>query len=153
MIIITVAELEELEIIKEIPELRKLDARVIVTGVGMMNVVRTLRRITDRSTTVLNIGYAGSNTLEKGKLYQVSRCSTHHSLAQFDEEPVELKTYLENIESAPCYTSADFVEKTEIEEPALFDMELAAIAAMGFAEVMSIKKVSDTLNYQEYKEA
>lgn len=52
----------------------------------------------------------------------------------------------------PCYTATDFVEQTKILEPALFDMELAAIAGMGFNKVMSIKKVSDTLNYQQYKE-
>ena len=31
-------------------------------------------------------------------------------------------------------------------------MELAAIAAMGFNKVMSIKKVSDKLDYEQYKQ-
>lgn len=38
------------------------------------------------------------------------------------------------------------------DEPAVFDMELAGIASLGFKEVMSIKKVSDTLNYEQFKE-
>lgn len=149
--IIVVAELEEITLLDE-TSWNNLDARVIVTGVGMMNTIRALENVS-RDENILNIGYAGSNKLEKGKLYAVSKSSTHHSLAKFNEEPIELETKLfKDLENAPCYTAADFVTSTEIEEPALFDMELAAIAAMGFNKVMSIKKVSDTLNYQEYKE-
>lgn len=150
--IITVAEPQELELIKEITGDRSWNGRVIITGVGMMNTIQALKDV-DRNATILNLGYAGSNTLKKGECYQVSECSTHHSLAQFKEEPIRLGQYFKDRDAFPCYTAADFVEKTEIEHPALFDMELAAIVAMGFNRVMSIKKVSDTLNYQEYKEA
>lgn len=150
--IITIAEPQELELIKEITGDRSWDGRIVITGVGMMNTIRALKNV-DRNATILNLGYAGSNTLEKGKFYQVSASFTHHSLAKFKEEPIWLEQYFKDRDAFPCYTAADFVEKTEIEHPALFDMELAAIAAMGFNKVMSIKKVSDTLNYQEYKEA
>ena len=150
--IITIAEPFELELIKEITGDRSWNGRIIITGVGMMNTIRALRDV-DRSSTILNLGYAGSNTLEKGKCYQVSESFTHHSLAQFTEDSIWLNQYFKGREAFPCYTASDFVEKTEIKHPALFDMELAAIAAMGFNCVMSIKKVSDTLNYQEYKEA
>lgn len=150
--IITIAEPQELELIKEITGDRSWNGRIIITGVGMMNTIRALKDV-DRSSTILNLGYAGSNTLEKGKCYQVSASFTHHSLAQFKEEPIWLDQYFKDRDAFPCYSAVDFVEKTEVKHPALFDMELAAIAAMGFNRVMSIKKVSDTLNYQEYKEA
>jgi len=150
--IITIAEPQELELIKEITGDRSWSGRIIITGVGMMNTIRALKDV-DRSSTILNLGYAGSNSLEKGKCYQVSASFTHHSLAQFKEEPIWLDQYFKDRDAFPCYSATDFVEKTEVDHPALFDMELAAIAAMGFNRVMSIKKVSDTLNYKEYKEA
>ena len=149
--IITVAEPHELELIKGITGDRSWSGRVIITGVGMMNTIRALKDV-DRSATILNLGYAGSNKLKKGECYQVSECSTHHSMAKFNEEPITLSRYYKDCDAFPCFTAVDFVEKTEVAKPALFDMELAAIVSMGFNRVMSIKKVSDTLNYQEYKE-
>lgn len=149
--IITIAEPQELKLIEEITGGRSWSGRIIITGVGIMNTINALKNV-GRSSTILNLGYAGSNTLEKGKAYQVSASFTHHSLANFREEPVWLEQYFMDCNAYPCYTATDFVTKTEIKEPALFDMELAAIASMGFNKVMSIKKVSDTLNYNEFKE-
>ena len=149
--IITIAEPGELKLIEEITGGRSWNGRIIVTGVGMLNTIRALKDV-ERSATILNLGYAGSNTLEKGKCYQVSASFTHHSKANFREDPIWLHQYFMDRDAYPCYTATDFVERTEVKEPALFDMELAAIASMGFNKVMSIKKVSDTLNYNEFKE-
>ena len=52
-----------------------------------------------------------------------------------------------------CLTSCDFVLKTEIKEPVVFDMELAFILAMGFRSVKSIKIVSDNLSLKQYEES
>lgn len=147
--IITVAEPNELKLIEEITGGQSWSGRVIITGVGMMNTIRALKNV-ERSATILNLGYAGTNELEVGKCYQVSAVGTHHSLAKFPEEMVWLHQYFKDRDAYPCYSGTDFVTKTENTEPALFDMELAAIAGMGFNKVMSIKKVSDALNYSQY---
>lgn len=149
--IITIAEPGELKLIEEITGGRAWAGKIIITGVGILNTINALKDI-PKSATILNLGYAGSNTLEKGKCYQVSASFTHHSKAQFREDPIWLEQYFMDRDAFPCYTATDFVEKTEVDHPALFDMELAAIASMGFNKVMSIKKVSDTLNYEQYKE-
>lgn len=149
--IITIAEASELKLIEEITGGQAWSGRIIITGVGMMNVIRALKNV-DRSATILNLGYAGTNTLEVGKCYQVSASYTHHSKADFREDPIWLEQYFVDREACPCYTATDFVEETKVEHPALFDMELAAIASMGFNKVMSIKKVSDKLDYKQYKE-
>lgn len=148
--IITITEPGELKLIEEITGGRAWAGKIIITGVGILNTINALKDI-PRSATILNLGYAGSNTLEKGKCYQVSASFTHHSKASFREDPIWLDQYFMDRDAYPCYTATDFVEQTEVDHPALFDMELAAIASMGFNKVMSIKKVSDSLNYEQYK--
>lgn len=149
--IIAIAEASEMKLIEEITGGQAWSGRIIITGVGMLNTIRALKDV-EKSATILNLGYAGSNTLEKGKCYQVSASYTHHSKAKFREDAIWLDQYFMDRDAYPCYTATDFVEQTEVDHPALFDMELAAIASMGFRKVMSIKKVSDTLNYEQYKQ-
>lgn len=148
--IIAIAEPSELKLIEEITGGQAWSGRIIITGVGMMNTIRALKDV-DRSSTILNLGYAGTNSLEVGKCYQVSGVATHHSLANFREEMIWLEQYFMERDAYPCYSSTDFTTESKIDHPALFDMELAAIAAMGFNKVMSIKKVSDKLDYEQYK--
>ena len=149
--IITIAEPSELKLIEEITGGRSWGGRIVITGVGMMNAIRALKDV-DRSATILNLGYAGTNSLEVGKCYQVSAVSTHHSLANFKEDGIWLEQYFMDRDAYPCYSSTDFTTQSKIGHPALFDMELAAIAAMGFNKVMAIKKVSDKLDYEQYKQ-
>lgn len=148
--IIAIAEPSELKLIEEITGGHSWSGRIIITGVGMMNTIRALKDV-DRSATILNLGYAGTNSLEVGKCYQVSGVATHHSLANFNEDMIWLEQYFMSRDAYPCYSSVDFTTESKIDHPALFDMELAAIAAMGFNKVMSIKKVSDKLDYEQYK--
>lgn len=148
--IITIAEPSELKLIEEITGGQAWSGRIIITGVGIMNTIRALKDV-DRSATILNLGYAGTNKLEVGKCYQVSGVATHHSLANFREEMIMLDLYFRGKDAYPCYSSTDFTTKSKIDRPSLFDMELAAIAAMGFSKVMAIKKVSDKLDYEQYK--
>lgn len=148
--IITIAEASELKLIEEITGGQAWSGRIIITGVGMMNTIRALKDV-NRSATILNLGYAGTNSLEVGKCYQVSGVATHHSIANFREEMIWLEQYFMDRDAYPCYSSTDFTTQSKIEHPALFDMELAAIAAMGFNKVMAIKKVSDKLDYEQYK--
>jgi len=145
---IVIAEKEELELVEK---LGFKDQPVLITGVGAINVIKALSKL-PKDTPILNIGYCGSNNIEIGKTVGVCRVNTLHKTAQFNED--SLSCFLcgsaeRYDEILPCYTSTDFVTKTHIKEPCVFDMELAYICSM-FNFVMAIKVVSDNLSKKEY---
>lgn len=147
--VIVIAEKEEIELVKE---LGYEFYPVIITGVGGANVVRELRCF-PQDTEILNIGYAGSNTLPVGTKVVVNCCHTYSEIAKFYEKTNIFTTtsFAENFVRCPCYTSTDFVTHTNKEEPCVFDMELAFICAL-FSNVSSIKVVSDNLSIDKYRE-
>jgi len=119
---------------------------IIKTGVGYGNVFKALADI-PRDTPILNIGYAGSNSLPIGKECVISECRHYHPQVEYDEAVYKLNgQYV-------CYTSDDFVTHTDITDPVVFDMELYAILSMGFTNVTAIKIVSDNLSRKEYEQA
>lgn len=117
---------------------------VVRTGVGYGNVFKALADI-PRDTPILNIGYAGSNSIPIGNECLISECRHYHPNVSFDEATYKLDgDYV-------CYTSDDFVTNTDITEPVVFDMELYAILSMGFTDVVAIKIISDNLSLKEYE--
>lgn len=131
---------------------------IVRTGVGILNVIKTLRNYHPEETEIINFGYAGSNNLPKGALCIVNQAGLHH-LTEFESPIYKCQKWEEELEpfenrkmiESDCYTSSDFVTMTNIKEPALFDMELATILALGF-DAMAIKIVSDNLNEKDYDE-
>lgn len=119
---------------------------ILITGVGGVNVINALKDL-PRDTQILNIGYAGSNTLEIGTSVSVGKVHTYHPKAEFSET----ESYNLTIGTHTCYTSTDFVTQCDFKEPCVFDMELAFICALGFKQVRSIKIVSDNLSIEEYE--
>lgn len=115
----------------------------IVTGIGALNVIHALMDV-DRNEPILNVGYAGSNCIPTGTRVRVGSCQLYHPNADFESPIYNL------CGDVPCFTSNDFVLETDIEEPCVFDMELAYILAMGFTNVSSDKIVSDNLDFNEY---
>lgn len=121
--------------------------KIIKTGIGYTNVIQALKKI-NKKTPIVNIGYAGSNTIPRGEVVKVKNCYTYHPIAgEFKEEVYKLNGNVD------CYTSGDFVTSTTIKEPVVFDMELASICALGFKNIESYKVVSDTLNLKQFNEA
>ena len=147
--IIVIAEKEELKLVDEFGY---KDYPVLIAGVGGANVVRALKSF-PRDTEILNIGYAGSNTLPVGTKVVVNCCHTYSEIAKFYEKTNIFTTtnFDENFVRCPCYTSTDFVTHTNKKEPCVFDMELAFICAL-FDNVSSIKVVSDNLSIDKYRE-
>ena len=141
--VIVIATKEELKLISD-PMF--LDVPIIITGVGGTNIIKALKDL-PRDTQILNIGYAGSNTLEIGTSVSVGKVHTYHPKAEFSET----ESYNLTIGTHTCYTSTDFVTQCDFKEPCVFDMELAFICALGFKQVRSIKIVSDNLNIEEYE--
>ena len=143
--LVVIAEKEELKLVEE---LGYSGYPVLITGVGGLNVVNALKRLS-KDTEILNIGYCGSNNLEIGSKVMIRFVRTHHNVADFKEVPLSCITD-GGIKRVDCYTSTDFVINTTIKEDCVFDMELAFIRAM-FNNVRSIKVVSDNLNKEDYE--
>ncbi len=141
--LVVIAEKEELKLVEE---LGYSDYPVLITGVGGMNVINALKDI-PKDTYIVNIGYAGSNKLEVGTQVEVGWSYTYHPSVKFTER---IYRKLNGNSKIYCYTSTDFVTQTDIEEPCVFDMELAFITAM-FKNVRSFKVVSDNLSIKEYR--
>ena len=141
--LIVIAQENEIELVKEAGYLGT--APILITGPGIANVINALKNI-PRSEYIINIGYAGSNNIKVGEWVDINDCRFHHEKATFWELSKRLQT-----KGVPCYTSTDFVTETTLKQDCVFDMELAAICNMGFDKVRAMKKISDNLNYKEYK--
>ena len=129
----------------ELPLVGDTAEPVLITGVGAVNVINALRDI-PRSTPIHNVGYAGSNKLPLGTRCRIGKVKAYHPSACFEDREYVLDG------SIPCYTAGDFVTSADIEEPCVFDMELAYILALGFYNVTAEKIVSDNLSMEEYEE-
>ena len=132
------------------------ETNVIVTGVGALNIINSLREL-PRDTELINIGYAGSANYAIGTVVEVSESRLHHPNVTYPEptqllEPVEdLFFRALNPMRAVCYSNTDFVLASPYKD-CVFDMELAYICAQGFARVSAIKVVSDNLSLHAYRE-
>lgn len=120
------------------------EEKTIITGVGYGNVFKALSDV-PRDTPIVNIGYAGSNCIPKGRICVIGECRHYHPNVDYKEATYKL------LGAYVCYTSDDFVTSTEITHPAVFDMELYAILSMGFTNVTAIKIISDNLSLTEYE--
>lgn len=141
--IVAIASTNEKKLVKE---LGYGNLPIVVTGIGGVNVIRALKNIS-KDEEIINIGYAGSNHLPIGEKVVVGRAALLHELFQYEEEICKTVDFTNS--KTICYTSTDFVVKTNIEEPCVFDMELAYICAM-FDKVKAIKVVSDNLDLHTY---
>lgn len=143
--IVVIASENERKLVKELGYEKN---PIIVTGIGGMNVIRALKKIS-KDEEIVNIGYAGSNHLPIGEKVVVGVSVLLHEIFQYEEENCKTTDYPQS--KMICYTSTDFVTKTNIKEPCVFDMELAFICAM-FDKVKAIKVVSDNLDLNIYEE-
>ena len=130
---------------------------IIVTGVGAINVMQTLRNI-PLDAKIINIGYAGSANYAIGSTVGVSEVRLNHPCVTYPEPELHLfpipEVYLQEpqkcLESV-CYSNTDFVLQSDYQD-CVFDMELAYIAALGFQNLYSLKIVSDNLSLHAYRE-
>lgn len=114
----------------------------ITTGIGGANVNATLKKFkVSEGVKKINVGYCGSNVIEKGKLCKVS------SSAKIENPQARAKIAESGV---PCFTADKFVEETDIKEPCVFDMELFYIQKI-FPDIAAYKIVSDNLSHSEFK--
>ena len=127
------------------------DATVVYTGVGAINVIKTLQDL-DRDAELYNIGYAGSANFDIGTWVEITEVHLNHPNVTYPEPELKLSTFdflPSTIKQAICYTNTDFVLASDYKDCA-FDMELAFIAALGFKHMHALKYVSDNLSLHAY---
>ena len=150
-----------LEQAREALGLELSDATLIYTGVGAINIIRSLQDL-DREAELYNIGYAGSANFDLGTWVEVTEARLNHPNVTYKEpelivESLKLKVERSSLvesgkyRSAICYTNTDFVLASDYKD-CVFDMELAFIAALGFKHLHSLKYVSDNLSLHAYHE-
>ena len=122
------------------------DAEVLITGVGAINIIKSLQGL-DRDAELYNIGYAGSANFDLGTWVEVTEVRLNHPNVTYPEP----RLTMHNCRQAVCYTNCDFVLASDYKD-CVFDMELAFIAALGFKNLHSFKYVSDNLSLHSYHE-
>ncbi len=158
---IVMAEEGELPLIDKAREelgLDLRDAEVLFTGVGAINIIRSLQHL-DREAELYNIGYAGSANFDLGSWVEVSEVRLNHPNVTYAEprlplidESLGAELPLEHeTRRAICYTNCDFVLASDYKD-CVFDMELAFISALGFKNLHALKYVSDNLSLHAYHE-
>lgn len=159
--IIVMAEEGELSLLDKAKEQLGLDlrdAQLIYTGVGAINIIRSLADV-DREAEVYNIGYAGSANFDLGTWVEVTEVRLNHPNVTYPEPELHLSqitnhqlpttSHQSPITRSVCYTNTDFVLASDYKD-CVFDMELAFIAALGFKNLHSLKYVSDNLSLHAY---
>lgn len=130
-------------------------AKVVVTGIGCNNVIKTLCKalingtITERDK-IINVGYAGSSCYNVGDIVAVNNVRRLKPSTTVEEDTYSLVLKLDSVNKvAPCYTADDFCEDKKVIP--LVDMELYYIRAF-FKNLISFKIVSDNLSEKTYDE-
>lgn len=133
------------------------DATLVYTGVGAINIIKSLQEL-DREAEIYNIGYAGSANFDLGTWVEVTEVRLNHPNVTYKEPTLEVRplhcetvSLLDHsaVRQAICYTNTDFVLASDYKD-CVFDMELAFIAALGFKNLHSLKYVSDNLSLHAY---
>ena len=138
--------------------LELFDAQLVFTGVGAINVIRSLQDL-DRKAELYNIGYAGSANFDLGTWVEVTEVRLNHPnvayqeprLVLIDESKGAELPLEQQVRRAVCYSNTDFVLASDYKD-CVFDMELAYIASLGFKHLHSLKYVSDNLSLHAYHE-
>lgn len=138
---------------KEAQYIKCPNAKVIVTGIGGNNVIKTLckaiihRKVSEHDTFI-NIGYAGSTCFNIGDVVAVrsiKRLRPDLSVTE-DAIPITFETFNECL-YAPCYTADVFYEGKKAIP--LVDMELFFIRSL-CSNLISYKIVSDNCSSIDY---
>ena len=148
-----------LEKVREQLGLDLSDVPVIFTGVGAINIIRSLQDL-DREAELINIGYAGSANFDLGTWVEVTEVRLNHPNVTYPEPELKVESGKLKVErsslvksgkfkEAICYSNCDFVLASDYKD-CVFDMELAFIAALGFKNLHSFKYVSDNLSLHAY---
>lgn len=135
---------------------------LLITGIGKQKTAIGLTKYlceNPKPDLIVNIGYAGSTNTKIGSWISINK-SFNLDWDIPGEEKYIMKELgnkellvVNQLEQLPCYSAEYFVNNTEIKENVIFDMELHSvgiIADLYNIKVMSLKKISDNLNMNDY---
>lgn len=144
---------------------RKENISLIITGIGKQQTAIRLTKYLEQAQTkpdvIINMGYAGSTNSKIGEWVNVTKSFNYewnipgeqqYIVEGFNDDRIKI---IENkkISKLPCYSAESFVTTTNIKDNVLFDMELHSIyllCCMYGIDLISLKKVSDNLNLDDY---
>lgn len=136
---------------------------LIITDISRNGITNSLinllykYKLNYKDYVMINIGMVGSNNLPIESIVGIDKSYGYHfDLTPFNDplyhapfSPFQMEK-IEGIKQVNCYTSDEFVLKTDIKEDVVFDMELNSIVVFPFKKHYSIKIVSDSLSNCEY---
>ncbi len=135
------------------------NVQILIVGEGRSHVISDLANNLKNGTftsndRIINVGYVGANGLKKGSVVTIEKVQHLFPSKTINESEIVLSKPNCDTECIKCYTADNFVNKddVDIKDACVIDMELYYIALI-FPEVVSIKIVSDELNYNDYKVA
>lgn len=144
---IFVADEKEFKEIK-VPKELKNKVKKIITGYGEYYTLKTIidmfkKGVFKKGDKFYNVGYVGANTHKIGDVISIGK-SDREKYSSFAKNKIYT---LDKKSKVTCYTSDDFVERTN--HKGVFDMELYVLATI-FPKIKAIKIVSDTLSLKQY---
>ena len=144
---------------------RKQNISLLITGIGKqqtaIRLAQYLENTENKPDIIINMGYAGSTNSKIGEWVNVNKSYNYewnipgeqqYTVEKYDADIIKTlgdKT----ISKLPCYSAECFVTSMTIEGDVLFDMELHSIyliCCMYGIDLISLKKVSDNLNLEDY---
>ena len=136
------------------------EVMIMITGEGRSNLIKSVTEalrndIIKNDDKIINVGYVGAKGFEKGSIVTIG-CVEHFTPSKTIKENCIALNCCDEFQIAGCFTADNFVDEEDIDpwipDKFVCDMELYYLALM-FPSIMSIKIVSDELNFDEYKEA
>ena len=106
-----------------------------VIGIGASNLP-----IISHSDIIVNVGYCGGDRIPVGSVVE--------PIVTIDADSWWVDTltpHFEGVPKVPCISSSDFVAEPLVTGPAVYDMELSALAGINCAGLYVLKIVSDHL--------
>lgn len=160
-------ELQKLEEYKDLKVYRNKNITLLIAGIGKQSTAINLTKYLEncgennKPDLIMNLGYVGSTNTKIGTWVNVTKSYNYewyipgeqeHKIDGFDANIIKTINNSE-IEKLPCYSAESFVTQTHIKEDVVFDMELHSIymiCCLYNIELISLKKVSDNLNLDDY---
>lgn len=160
-------ELKKVEEYRELQVYRNKNTTLLIAGIGKqltaINLIKYLENCAEeqKPDLIINLGYVGSTNTKIGTWVNVIKSYNYewnipgeqkNTIDGFDADIIKTITNCE-IQKLPCYSAESFVTQTDIKEDVVFDMELHSIymiCCLYNIELLSLKKVSDNLNLDDY---
>ncbi len=142
--------------------IKNTEVSLLITGIGKQKTAIGLTKYlceNEKPDLLINIGYAGSTHSKISSWISINKSfnldwdiTGEEKYSMHDIGNQDLIT-IDELEKLPCYTAEYFVNKTDITDNVIFDMELHSVTLLSDLyniDLISLKKVSDNLSIDDY---